>query len=93
MAPPQPKAPAKPSAAPAGGVKKTKTRRPRNYDLGNGVVRFSKTRMFHKKVSFIHVISIIKDVLKHTKSLNFINNIDNIIVFPKKSQYSFPFPI
>lgn len=51
MAPPQPKAAAKPAAAPAGGVKKAKVGKPRNYDLGNGVVRFSKTKMFHKKVS------------------------------------------
>lgn len=51
MAPPQPKAAAKPAAAPAGGVKKVaKVGKPRNYDLGNGVVRFSKTKMFHKKV-------------------------------------------
>lgn len=51
MAPPQPKAAAKPAAAPAGGVKKAKVGKPRNYDLGNGVVRFSKSKMFHKKVS------------------------------------------
>lgn len=50
MAPPQPKAVAKPTAAPAGGVTKAKVSRPRNYDLGNGVVRFSKSKMFHKKV-------------------------------------------
>lgn len=50
MAPPQPKAAAKPAAAPAGGVKKTKVGKSRNYDLGNGVLRFSKTKMFHKKV-------------------------------------------
>lgn len=52
MAPPQPKAAAKPAAAPAGGVAKPKkVGKPRNYDLGNGVVRFSKSRMYHKKVS------------------------------------------
>lgn len=52
MAPPQAKAAAKPAAAPAGGVAKPKVGKSRNYDLGNGVVRFSKTRMFHKKVIF-----------------------------------------
>ncbi|XP_063832855.1 large ribosomal subunit protein eL6 [Ostrinia nubilalis] len=52
MAPPQPKAAAKPAAAPAGGVKKAKVSRPRNYDLGNGVVRFSKSKMFHKKAKY-----------------------------------------
>lgn len=25
---------------------------PRNYDLGNGVYRFSRTRMFHKKAVY-----------------------------------------
>lgn len=50
MAPPQPKAAAKPAAAPAGGVTKAKVGKPRNYDLGNGVVRFSKSKMYHKKV-------------------------------------------
>ncbi|XP_060806697.1 large ribosomal subunit protein eL6 [Amyelois transitella] len=52
MAPPQPKAVAKPAAAPAGGVQKAKLGKPRNYDLGNGVVRFSKTKMFHKKAKY-----------------------------------------
>ncbi|XP_047999312.1 60S ribosomal protein L6 [Leguminivora glycinivorella] len=52
MAPPQPKAAAKPAAAPAGGVKKAKVGKPRNYDLGNGVVRFSKSKMYHKKALY-----------------------------------------
>ncbi|CAG9791275.1 unnamed protein product [Diatraea saccharalis] len=52
MAPPQPKAAAKPAAVPAGGVKKAKVGKPRNYDLGNGVVRFSKAKMFHKKAKY-----------------------------------------
>ncbi|CAG5047254.1 unnamed protein product [Parnassius apollo] len=52
MAPPKPKEVAKAPAAPAGGVKKAKAGRPRNYDLGNGVVRFSKTKMFHKKAKY-----------------------------------------
>lgn len=52
MAPPQPKAAAKPAVAPAGGVAKAKkVGKPRNYDLGNGVVRFSKSKMYHKKVN------------------------------------------
>lgn len=50
MAPPQPKAAANAPAAPVGGVQKAALGKPRNYDLGNGVVRFSKTKMFHKKV-------------------------------------------
>ncbi|XP_011550373.2 60S ribosomal protein L6 [Plutella xylostella] len=53
MAPPQPKAAAKPAAAPAGGVKKAKEAgKPRNYDLGNGIVRFSRTKMFHKTAKY-----------------------------------------
>ncbi|KOB76877.1 Ribosomal protein L6 [Operophtera brumata] len=53
MAPPQPKAAVKPAAAPAGGVAKPKkVGKPRNYDLGNGVVRFSKSKMFHKKALY-----------------------------------------
>jgi len=35
----------------AGATKdgKAKKNRPRNYDLGNGIYRFSRTRMYHKK--------------------------------------------
>ncbi|KAG6443084.1 60S ribosomal protein L6 [Manduca sexta] len=58
MAPPQPKPVAKPAAAKAGGVAKAKVAKvakvgkPRNYDLGNGVLRFSKSKMFHKKAKY-----------------------------------------
>jgi len=44
MAPTAPKVAA--AEAPA---KKKKPGRPRNYDLGNGIYRFSRTRMYHKK--------------------------------------------
>jgi len=46
MAPtvPKPAAPAK-----AADAKKPKIGKPRNYDLGNGVVRFSRSRVYHKK--------------------------------------------
>ncbi|KAK5638994.1 hypothetical protein RI129_013289 [Pyrocoelia pectoralis] len=30
-----------------------KSKKPRNYDLGNGIYRFSKTRMFHKKAQYL----------------------------------------
>lgn len=57
MAPtPEKKAVAKPAKAPAaaaGKVAKTRKPRSRNYALGNGIVRFSKTKMFHKKVSVV----------------------------------------
>jgi hypothetical protein len=52
MAPTDKKAVAKPATKPsAKGVVKNRKHGKRNYDLGNGVVRFSKTRMFHKKVT------------------------------------------
>lgn len=51
-----------PKAAPAAAATKTPTKgtgeekkkrvRPRNYDLGNGVYRFSRTRMYHKKAVY-----------------------------------------
>jgi len=34
------------------GEGKQKRGRPRNYDLGNGVYRFSRTRMYHKKAVY-----------------------------------------
>lgn len=47
-----------------GKVKKTKNHpRPRNYDLGNGIYRFSKSRMYHKKA----VYKFIKRKVKPTK--------------------------
>lgn len=36
----------------SGKVSKIKKGKPRNYDLGNGVYRFSKTKMFHKKAKY-----------------------------------------
>lgn len=52
MAPPKAQAAPKPAATAAGGVQKPKQGKPRNYDLGNGIVRFSKTSMFHKKAKY-----------------------------------------
>lgn len=41
------------SKAPAkGGAEKKKPGKPRNYDLGNGVYRFSRSRMYHKKALY-----------------------------------------
>lgn len=34
------------------GEAKKKVGKPRNYDLGNGVYRFSRTRMYHKKALY-----------------------------------------
>lgn len=56
---PEKKAAAAPAAAaPAVAKKDAKTKgkpargKPRNYDLGNGVYRFSRTRMYHKKAIY-----------------------------------------
>lgn len=49
------KAAAAPAAAKDGEkkIKKKSTRgKSRNYDLGNGVYRFSRTRMYHKKAIY-----------------------------------------
>ncbi|XP_057340859.1 60S ribosomal protein L6 [Microplitis mediator] len=43
------KTPAKPAAS---ATPAKKAGKPRNYDLGNGVYRFSRTRMFHKKAVY-----------------------------------------
>lgn len=48
----KPGAKAAPAATPAKPGDKKKPGRPRNYDLGNGVYRFSRTRMFHKKAIY-----------------------------------------
>ncbi|XP_026471540.1 60S ribosomal protein L6 [Ctenocephalides felis] len=40
------------AAAPAKGSKKKPHGTPRNYDLGNGVVRFSRSRTYHKKALY-----------------------------------------
>lgn len=46
-------APTEKKVAKTEGTKKVhKPGKPRNYDLGNGVLRFSKTRMFHKKALY-----------------------------------------
>ncbi|KAH0950911.1 hypothetical protein HN011_001583 [Eciton burchellii] len=47
--------PEKQAAVPLAAAKKGTKRvqgKPRNYDLGNGVYRFSRTRMFHKKAIY-----------------------------------------
>lgn len=45
---------AEPAAAKKDAKSKGKPSRgkPRNYDLGNGVYRFSRTRMYHKKAIY-----------------------------------------
>lgn len=46
---PEKTAPAATISAKKKGTKKSK---PRNYDLGNGVYRFSRSRMYHKKAIY-----------------------------------------
>lgn len=57
MAPTKPEAAAPPkpkeaTAAAGAKAKKGKVGKPRNYDLGNGVYRFSRSRMYHKKALY-----------------------------------------
>lgn len=57
MAPTAGKPAAKPAAkvpakATDSKVKKSLKHRPRNYDLGNGIYRFSRSRMYHKKAVY-----------------------------------------
>jgi large subunit ribosomal protein L6e len=40
------------TASKGSGEEKKKRGCPRNYDLGNGVYRFSRTRMYHKKAQY-----------------------------------------
>jgi len=51
VAAPKAVAPKKGAAAKDGDKKKRLTR-PRNYDLGNGIYRFSRSRMYHKKAVY-----------------------------------------
>lgn len=52
MAPPTKEAPKPAEGAAAAAKKKPKVGKPRNYDLGNGVYRFSRSRMYHKKALY-----------------------------------------
>lgn len=47
-----PKAAAPKDAATAKKGEKKRVSRPRNYDLGNGVYRYSRSRMYHKKAIY-----------------------------------------
>jgi large subunit ribosomal protein L6e len=40
------------ASAKGGGAENKKRGKPRNYDLGNGVYRFSRSRMYHKKALY-----------------------------------------
>jgi len=62
-----PKAPAK-TEKPSEGTKKFG--KPRNYNLGNGVYRFSKTRMFHKKAIYKFVGKKVAPTKKPVKPLS-----------------------
>jgi len=41
-----------PTAKKPEGKKRAKAGKPRNYDLGNGVLRFSRSKMYHKKALY-----------------------------------------
>lgn len=44
--------PPKPKEGAVEAAKKSKVGKPRNYDLGNGVYRFSRSRTYHKKALY-----------------------------------------
>lgn len=70
MAPPEKKtekAPAKSATADKGDKKAKKVGKRRNYDLGNGVVRFSRTKMYHKKAVYKFVGKKVKPTKKPVK--------------------------
>lgn len=74
MAPTVGKPAAKPASVPAktgdSKVKKPKNHpRPRNYDLGNGIYRFSRSRMYHKKAVYKFIKRKVKPVKKDKKKL------------------------
>jgi len=62
-----PKAPAK-TEKPSEGTKKFG--KPRNYNLGNGVYRFSKTRMFQKKAIYKFITKKVAPTKKPVKPLS-----------------------
>lgn len=100
MAPTATKAAAKPAAAkaPAKSTKdgKVKRTRARNYDLGNGIYRFSKARMFHKKSVYKFLKKKAKPVKKDKKPISIEKPIGGEknggkrIVLLKKRQKSYP---
>ncbi|CAG9854307.1 unnamed protein product [Phyllotreta striolata] len=58
----------KAETAPAEAPKKVhKPGKPRNYDLGNGVMRFSRTKMFHKKALYKFIGKKVKATKKPQK--------------------------
>lgn len=54
---------------PIEGDKKKKGGKPRNYDLGNGVYRFSRSRMYHKKALYKFVNKKVEAKKKPAKPL------------------------
>lgn len=68
MAPTETKAAAKPSEKST--ESKPKRGKPRNYDLGNGIYRFSKTRMYHKKAIYKFLKKTAKPVKKERKPIS-----------------------
>lgn len=61
---------ATPTKSADGKVKRT-IGKARNYDLGNGVYRFSRSRMYHKKALYKFVQKKVAPAKKPTKSVTF----------------------
>lgn len=96
---PKAKAATKPAEVPAKGAEKSKVKKkgkPRNYDLGNGVYRFSRTRMYHKKAIYKFLKKKAKPVKKEKKPLTVVKQLggekngEKRIVLIKKRKNSYP---
>lgn len=99
MAPTAAKAAAKPAdKVPAKSTNESKPKRgkPRNYDLGNGIYRFSQARMYHKKAVYKFVKKVAKSVKKERKPISIEKPIGGEknggkrIVFLKKRKTNYP---
>lgn len=91
MAPTEPK-PATGDKKPA--AKKPKIGKPRNYDLGNGIYRFSRTRVYHKKALYKFVGKKVAPTKKPVKALTAVkpiggekNGEKRIVVLKKRRNY------
>ncbi|XP_074029513.1 large ribosomal subunit protein eL6 [Leptinotarsa decemlineata] len=75
---------------------KKKSGKPRNYDLGNGVLRFSRTKMFHKKAIYKFIGKKTKaapkkkEIVVVEKPIGGEKNGEKRIVLVKKRRASYP---
>lgn len=92
MAPTEPK-PAQDNKNPD-ATKKPKIGKSRNYDLGNGIYRFSRTRMYHKKALYKFVGKKVAPTKKPAKPLTAVkpiggekNGEKRVVLLKKRRNY------